>query len=213
MTCNCAEFEILLCDAVDGTLRGEQKAAFEAHRQSCAACDELAKDVLGATAFMERVAAVEPPKELLTRILFETTGGKASKQTNSSMARGGIRGYLSRLFRPVLEPRLAMGMVMTILSISMLAQVFGLEVRPMKASDLEPSRIWAGVEDTTHRQWSRVVKYYENIRVVYEIQSRLKEWADQEEQDRQNQSKDATGAPQQKTGNKPAAVTAPPSGQ
>ena len=92
-----------------------------------------------------------------------------------------------------------MGMVMTILSISMLAQVFGLEVRPLKASDLEPTRIWAGVEDGAHRQWSRVVKYYENIRVVYEIQSRLKEWADQEEQDRQSQQKDAATAPQTNT--------------
>ena len=71
MTCNCAEFEILLCDAVDGTLRGERQGAFDAHRQSCAACAELAADVIGVTAFIGRVADVEPPKELLTRILFE----------------------------------------------------------------------------------------------------------------------------------------------
>jgi hypothetical protein len=93
---------------------------------------------------------------------------------------------------------------MTILSISMLAQVFGLEVRPLKASDLEPTRIWAGVEDGAHRGWSRVVKYYENIRVVYEIQSRLKEWADQEEQDRQSQQKDAGIAPKTSTAPTPS---------
>lgn len=178
MTCNCAEFEILLCDAVDGTLRGEQQAAFTAHRATCAACQELAADVIGVTAFMERVAAVEPPKELLTRILFETASGRPAK--------GGWIGTLKQFLGPVLQPRLAMGMAMTILSISMLAQVFGLEIRQLRASDLEPARIWTGVEDGAHRQWSRVVKYYENIRVVYEIQSRLKEWADQEEQDRQN---------------------------
>ena len=189
MTCNCAEFEILLCDAVDGTLRGEQQQAFDAHRQSCEACNELAIDVLGVTAFIGRAAVVEPPKELLTKILFETSG-KSAKASSPAQA-----GWLKRFFGPILQPRLAMGMVMTILSISMLAQVFGIEVRPLKASDLEPARIWAGVEDGTHRQWSRVVKYYENIRVVYEIQSRLKEWADQEEQDRQSQQKDAATAP------------------
>ncbi|MFN0102548.1 MAG: hypothetical protein ACKV2U_10715 [Bryobacteraceae bacterium] len=188
MTLNCAEFEILLCDAVDETLRVEQQLAFEAHRQSCAACNELAADVLGVTAFIERTATVEPPKELLTRILFETSGGKAGKTASS-------KGGWKQFFRPILQPRLAMGMAMTILSVSMLAQVFGLEIRQLRASDLEPVRIWAGVEDGAHRQWSRVVKYYENIRVVYEIQSRLKEWADQEEQDRQNRQKQS-GSPQ-----------------
>jgi hypothetical protein len=198
MTCNCAEFEILLCDAVDGTLRGEQQAAFDVHRQSCAACNELAADVLGVTAFMERVADVEPPKELLTKILFETSGAKAAKV--ASPARSGWLGSLRNLFGPILQPRLAMGMAMTILSVSMLAQVFGLEVRQMKVSDLEPTRIWASVEDGTHRQWSRMVKYYENIRVVYEIQTRLKEWADQQEleraeQDRQSQRKESATVP------------------
>jgi hypothetical protein len=193
MTCNCAEFGTLLCDAVDGTLRGEQQAAFDAHRQSCAACNELAADVLGVTAFIERAAVVEPPKELLTKILFETSG-KAAKANEP--IRAGWISAVKQFLGPILAPRLAMGMAMTILSISMLAQVFGLEVRQLRAADLEPARIWAGVEDGSHRQWSRVVKYYENIRVVYEIQSRLKEWADQEEQDRQIQQKDAAIVPQ-----------------
>ena len=197
MTCNCAEFEILLCDAVDGTLREEAQQAFDAHRQSCASCNELAADVLGVTAFIERVAVVEPPKELLTRILFETAGGKAGKAAPD--ANGGWFSSFKQFLRPILKPRLAMGMVMTILSVSMLAQAFGLEVRQLKASDLEPVRIWTGVEDGAHRQWSRVVKYYENIRVVYEIQSRLKEWADQEEQDRQSQRRDSATPPKTNT--------------
>ena len=50
------------------------------------------------------------------------------------------------------------------------------------------------------------MKYYENIRVVYEIRSRLKEWADQEEQDRQAQQKESAATPQIKAGEKPAAT-------
>lgn len=179
MNCNCAEFEILLCDAVDEKLRGDAKAMFDAHRASCPACDEMAADVLGVTAFIERAAEVEPPKELLTRILFETSGSEAKP----------AKSWLRSIFGPVLQPRLAMGMAMTVLSISMLASVFGIEVRPLKAQDLQPSRIVANVEDGAYRSWSRVVKYYENIKVVYEIQSRLKEWADQEEHERQAQQK------------------------
>ncbi len=205
MTCNCAEFEILLCDAVDGTLRGEQQRAFDAHRQSCASCEELSADVIGVTAFIGRAAEVEPPKELLTRILFETSGGKSANV--ATVNNDGWLGAIQHFLRPILQPRLAMGMAMTILSVSMLAQAFGLEVRQLRAADLEPVRIWAGVEDGAHRQWSRVVKYYENVRVVYEIQSRLKEWADQEEQDRQTQRKDPATTPQTNT------VTTPPPGR
>lgn len=179
MNCNCAEFEILLCDAVDEKLRGDAKAMFDAHRASCPACDEMASDVLGVTAFIERAAEVEPPKELLTRILFETGGAEAKP----------AKGWLRTFFAPVLQPRLAMGMAMTVLSISMLGSVFGIEIRQLKAQDLQPSRIVANVEDGAYRSWSRVVKYYENIKVVYEIQSRLKEWADQEEHERQAQQK------------------------
>ena len=139
MTCNCAEFEILLCDAVDGTLRGEQQRAFDAHRHSCASCQELAADVISVTAFIGRAAEVEPPKELLTRILFETSGGKSAKA--ATVNNDGWLGAIQQFFRPILQPRLAMGMAMTILSVSMLAQVFGLEVRQLRAADLEPVRI------------------------------------------------------------------------
>ena len=57
----CAELEILLCDYVDGTLRAEERTALESHLAGCSACHELAQDVMGVTAFMERVAPAEPP--------------------------------------------------------------------------------------------------------------------------------------------------------
>jgi hypothetical protein len=197
MSLQCAEFEELLCDAVDGVLSREKQAAFDAHRASCTACAEMAADIFGVTAFIGRAADIEPPKELLTRILLETSAIRSQQTTGRTR---GLIAAVKRFFRPTLQPKLVMGMAMTILSISMLAQVFGWqnEVRQLKASDLEPAKIWAGVEDGAHRQWSRLVQYYENLRVVYEIQSRLKEWADQEEQERQSQPRDPGRAPQKK---------------
>ena len=41
----------------------------------------------------------------------------------------------------------------------------------------------------------RMVKYYENLRLVYEIQSRLKEWTDQEEEERRNQQQNSLVPP------------------
>ena len=73
---NCADFEILICDYVDGTLTAERKSAVERHLAQCPACAELARDSAAAVAFMERAAEVEPPPELITRILFEAPWSK-----------------------------------------------------------------------------------------------------------------------------------------
>ncbi len=43
----------------------------ERHLAECPACAELARDSAAAVAFMERAAEVEPPPELMTRILFD----------------------------------------------------------------------------------------------------------------------------------------------
>jgi anti-sigma factor RsiW len=171
----CAELEILLCDYVDGTLRGEEKSALESHLAGCSACTELAKDVAGATGFLERVATVEPPAELLTRILHEIPHGRQRGADRPSWWRRLFGGWIEA----VLQPRYAMGMAMTILSFSMLARFTGIQPRQLNPQDLDPVKIWQSVDDRTHRIWDRAVKYYDNLRLVIEVQSQLKEWTDQ----------------------------------
>ena len=178
----CAEFEILLADYVDGTLPSAQKSALEAHSGECAACAELAQDVTGATAFIERASVLEPPQELVTRILFEIP------QANRTASKEKVQGLWRRIvgwFQPVLQPKIAMGMAMTILSFSMLGQFAGIQVRQLKPADLDPVRVWATIDSQAQRTWERAVKYYENLKLVYEVQTRLKEWSDQDEAERQ----------------------------
>jgi hypothetical protein len=172
----CAEVEILLCDYVDGTLRGAEKTALESHLAGCSACAELAKEVAGVTAFFERVAPAGPPAELLTRILHELPSVRPVAEKRSwwrKLFGGWLQG--------VLQPRYVMGMAMTVLSFSMIAKFAGINPRQLRPSDLDPVKIWAGIDDRTHRAWDRTVKYYENLRLVIEVQSRLKEWSDQEQ--------------------------------
>ena len=177
----CAELEILLADYVDGTLHAEPKSALEAHSSECAACAELMRDVIGATAFIERVSLLEPPKDLVTRILFEIPNVTRS----ASKERGqGLRRRIMRWFEPILQPKFAMGMAMTILSFSMLGRFAGIQVRQLKPSDLDPVSVWATVDSQAQRAWERAVKYYENLKLVYEVQNRLKEWSDQDEEER-----------------------------
>ncbi len=183
----CANFEIALCDYLDGTLRTAEKAEVERHLAECAACAELARDAGAALTFMERVADVEPPPELVTRLLI------ASGKVRPGV-RGGIRGWFRRVLHPVLQPRMVMGLSLTILFFGMMARCAGIPERRLNRADLDPARVWAGVEDRAQRGWERSVKFYENLRFVYKIQSRLREWRDQQ------QEQDATAAP-------PAATT------
>jgi hypothetical protein len=175
----CADLEILICDYLDGTLGPDQKADVERHMARCAACAELAKDAGAAVAFLERVPAIEPPPELLTRILFERPHKKPA-------ALGFLRNWLGNLAQPLLQPRFVMGAALTILSFSMLGKFAGLPDRQLRPADLDPVKIWAALDDRAHRTWERSVKFYESIRFVYEIQSRLREWrAQQDEQERE----------------------------
>jgi Putative zinc-finger len=168
---NCADFEILLCDYLDGTLSQERRNDLERHIETCALCAELTADVRSAVSLVERAAAVEPPAELLTRILHIIPGNNAA---------GKRPWWRRRWIEPILQPRYAMGMAMTVLSFSMLARFAGIEPRQLKPSDLDPVKIWITVDDRAHRAWDKTVKYYENLKLVIEVQSRLKEWTEQD---------------------------------
>jgi hypothetical protein len=182
----CTDIEIILCDYLDGTLAPARKAELEAHLAVCAGCTGMARDASDAIRFMERVPEVEPPPELVNRILAKTMSGEAGPVG----AARGFRGWLSAFFAPVLQPRLVMGMALTVLSFSMMARCAGVPTRPLRQSDLEPARVWAAVDDQANRIWVRSVKFYESLRFVYEAQSRLRDWAEQQEQEDRNAAAD-----------------------
>lgn len=175
---NCAEFEILLADALDGLLdapaRAAEKQAFLAHQSSCAACAEMAQDVAGAVHFMERAETPEPPRELITKILHQTNSGWELK-----LRSGGIRGWINRTFAPVLQPRIVMGAMMTVMSITMLSRCAGVPKQTLTPADLDPVRIWSALDDRTNRLWDRAVKSYESMRLVYEIRTQINDWNQQ----------------------------------
>jgi hypothetical protein len=175
---NCADLEILLCDYVDGTLAADVKADLERHLAQCASCAEMARDVRAAVGFMERAAEVEPPPELLTRILFELPSARHARPRQP----GGIRKLLHGWIQPVLQPRFAMGFAMTILSFSLLARFAGISPGQLKAEDLKPARIWHRLDEQVYRGYQRAVKFYENLRLVYEVQTQLREWTQKEQE-------------------------------
>src|ERR1035438_4078098 len=137
----CAEVEILLCDYVDDTIHGPQKSALEDHLAVCSACSELVADVKGAVGFIERAAVVDPPAELMTRILHVTPPIRQPWWR---------RGFLGKWAESILQPRYAMGMAMTILSFSMIARFSPVQIRPLNPAALEPVKTLHAVEARDH---------------------------------------------------------------
>lgn len=169
---NCAELEILICDYVDGTLDTADRAKVEAHLAKCPACAELARDAAAAVAFMARAADVEPPPELVNRILFDAPW---SKEKSQSKAREWMRVILS----PILQPRFAMGIALTMLSLSIITQG---KMPKLQASDLQPAAIWRSLDQRVTYTWGRTVKFYNNLKFVYQIQTMLHDWQQQSEE-------------------------------
>ncbi|MBV9507427.1 MAG: zf-HC2 domain-containing protein [Acidobacteriia bacterium] len=161
---NCAEAEILIGDYLDGTLASARRAELEVHLNGCPGCAELAGDGRSALEFMERAADVEPPPELISRILFDPPWHKRPSG-----------GWLRKAFHAALQPKLAMGMALTILSFAMIMPRVG----RFTAADLQPTAVWGGIEDRFYRIWARTEKFYNNLKFIYQIQATLREWQQQ----------------------------------
>jgi hypothetical protein len=177
---NCAEFEVLLADCLDGALeasgREAERDAFAQHLASCSACAALENEVRSAVAFMNVAAEPELPQPLIGKILHATNSGWELQLRGK-----GFRGWLNRAFAPVLKPRFVMGAMLTFMSATMLTRCAAGSKSTMTAADLDPVRIWSSLESKGHRIWDRTVKGYESLRVVYEIRTQLDDWNRQQQ--------------------------------
>jgi hypothetical protein len=172
---DCAEFEVLLADYVDGALAEPALSRFEEHRKNCANCAAYAEDAASAVAFMDRAETVEPPPELIGRILHATNSGWDLKLRGT-----GVRGWINRTFAPILQPRFVMGAMMTLMSLTMLSRCAGAPKKTITAADLDPVRLWSSLDERGHRIWDRAVKSYESMRLVFEIRTEINEWKQQQ---------------------------------
>lgn len=174
---SCAEFETLLADWIDETLAASERDAFVRHLESCPACAALLEDATSAVAFMERAADVEMPPALVSKILQATNSGWEFKLRSR-----GLSGWINRTFAPVLRPRIVMGAVLTLMSLTMLTRCS--PSHTLTPADLDPVKVWTSLDDRTHRIWDRAVKSYESMRLVYEVRSQIHDWTEQQrEQD------------------------------
>jgi hypothetical protein len=123
---------------------------------------------------------VDAPSHLVHNILLATTGYESQRAAVQSGAKASwmdaVTAWLRPVFAPVLsmsrQPRFAMSFGMAFFSLSISLSLAGVKVSDVRHVDLRPSALKRTYYETT----GRVVKYYENIRFVYEIESRVREF-------------------------------------
>ncbi|MFB3815751.1 MAG: hypothetical protein ACE14L_16735 [Terriglobales bacterium] len=171
----CGEFEASLADALDGTLTATRRAAFDAHRARCAHCAPLYAEAESGLRWLEalKLEEVEPPARLMENILKATSWAElpAGQPRKSWWQR--LREYppLAPVFGTILQPRFAMSFAMAFFSVSVLLNLTGVKMRDLRHLDLRPSALIQALDKTQ----GRIVSYYENIRFVYEIESRVRD--------------------------------------
>jgi hypothetical protein len=207
----CSEFDALLSQAIDGTLSGERLEAFEAHGRECQLCGPMLRDAEAGRNWLKSLEEVEPPVYLVNNILLATSGVAAGKATARASWGERIGKWIDTILSPVVavarQPRFAMSFGMAFFTLSVTLSIAGVRLSDIRHISLRPST----VRRTYYETQGRVVKYYENIRFVYEIESRvrqLKQAAPSEERpetrpnnNNENKKKNSSGQPEKQERN------------
>ncbi|MBV9574057.1 MAG: zf-HC2 domain-containing protein, partial [Acidobacteriales bacterium] len=177
----CAEFENLLGAALDQELSPAARTEFDRHSRTCSLCGPLFADAQAGQRWLKSLPVAEPAPNLVPNILAATTGfdtgwaASAARGPQTSWSER-IREWTGALVNPVVavarQPRFAMSFGMVFFSLSISLSLAGVKVSDLRHADLRPSAIKRGYYEAS----GRVVKYYENIRFVYEIESRVRDF-------------------------------------
>jgi hypothetical protein len=119
-------------------------------------------------------AYLRNPNTLLGRpILVESTPLQPSAFASSNVLpfRSRITHGLRSIGQTMLQPRLAMTAAMAFFSIALTLNLTGVRLSSLRASDLKPSSL----KRTAYETKARVVRYSDNLRVVYELESRVRD--------------------------------------
>jgi hypothetical protein len=206
---DCTLLEQRLAEAAEDALPAAEAAALLAHGEQCESCSELllharqGHDWLG----LLRQQDVEPPAGLVDAIVARTSGASvdlAPLTDGPLLAPGSAAtlypqtfaslGPLAALRRLVFDPRIALTAAMAFFSITLTLNMLGVRLGAIHASDLTPD----GLHRLLTRQYvqasANVVRYYENLRFVYEVESSVRELR------RAAESSDASGQPMNRSG-------------
>jgi len=159
MNWNCTNSEERLSDQLEGQLSPEESAAFLAHTAGCAQCTHLLAQVQGLVGQLHKLEPLEAPPKLANNIIRATLGSRWKRWFS---------------WAPVLwQPRFAMGALTVAASFVIVFHSSGLTPAKLRKVDLNPANLFRSANRQVHLTYARGAKFVNDLRVVYEIQSRL----------------------------------------
>jgi len=164
MNWNCEDVEEKLSEYLEGELAPADEAACAAHIAGCEKCRELSATVRGLIGAMHALEPIAAPVRLAPAILVRTLGPKEDLR--------GWRAWFGWL-RPVWQPRIAYGALTVMLTVVVLSQALGIQWRRPTLADLNPVNLYHSADRQAHLVYARGAKFFGDLRVVYEIESRL----------------------------------------
>lgn len=163
---SCNQFEEAVSDYTEGVLPPEMATAMRWHAHRCPACAELLEGLREALALLAEMPQVDPPPHLEAEIL---------RRTLASREAAGWRASLRSLWHGLAQPKVALGFSMAVFAFALIINAAGINLSHVRVADLTPSQVSVTVRRNFNRTVARGVAYYNDLRVVYEIQAALHE--------------------------------------
>ena len=161
MTWTCEQIEARLSDHLDGLMAPAEARDFKQHVDSCESCSLLLATVSHTVSGLHALEAVEAPPHLVYAILNQTLGPRAAQKGWRSIF-GWFKGFTTVRFVYSAAALVATVLILTVSS----------SHKP-KLADLTPANIYRSLNSHAHVAYARSTKFVSDLRVVYEIQSRL----------------------------------------
>jgi hypothetical protein len=177
----CHEFDLLLTEALDGVLSGVALDRFQAHAKSCKACGPLLAEAEAGRNWLKGLTEVEPPASLVTNILASTTGVDTQRlrtaaplyQPRVSWWEQVRASYVEPVLAMVRQPRFAMSFGMAFFALSAIMTVAGVKPGDAALTVSQMVEHPSSIRHVYYNTQARIVRYYENARIVYEYQAAM----------------------------------------
>jgi anti-sigma factor RsiW len=162
MNWTCEQTEARLSDYLDGLLQPAEQSAFNVHVNTCEKCAPLVAGVARTLGGLYALEPVEPPAELEDAILTATLGAPSWRN-------------LRRWLKSLQSPRFVCSMASVAATFLVILAASGFSFSKPKLADLRPATIYRKTNSKVHVVYAQSVKFVSDLRVVYEIQTRLNE--------------------------------------
>jgi anti-sigma factor RsiW len=166
MTWTCEQTETRLSDYLDKALTPAELASFNAHVPGCERCAPLVASVAHLVSGLQSMEQVEAPPRLVYSILDKTIGPRESFT--------GWRGMLGWV-RGIASVRFAYGALSVAATLVVFITASGFNWKHPKLADLQPANIYRNADRHVHLMYAKSATFVNNLRVVNEIQSRLRQ--------------------------------------